>query len=728
MNKNKRFVFLAGCACCGSISPAFAQEAAPAANAHVGQASLPAQASAPAGVGDIVVTARRREERLQDTPIAVTALNGDGLAKAGISDVRDLTRVVPSFNGGRNYLVFQPTIRGVGSNGVSQGDESNIALYVDGIYQPDPYSNVVDLVEVERVEVLRGPQGTLFGRNATGGLINIITPDPKFDFGAHLTGSLGSFGGTYNANGGAYVTGPLSENVAADLAVRYRSNGGYLKDLVRGGDIGSGRFYSIRSKVLLNAGPAKFVLTVGYDNSRDGSNAVAPLDGNTIGNRIPGTVRADKPYDTALTIVPTARFHAFKSSLRGSVDLGGVSLESSTGFLKDHIFQASDSDASPILVSGNKLVSDNTAVSQELRLMSQGSGAFQWIAGGYFYHIDGSADADVTNGVPPTYATSTTIALHPLIHTTALAGFGEGTLSLTDKLRATAGVRYSWETRDFTQSLNDKLLIPKTDFSVDKWTYRGILQYFFTKQTNVYLSYSTGFKSGVFNTLSTSNLATKPETIGSYEFGIKSDISRSLRVNASTFWYNYKNLQVIGRLPNSQLYVQLNAQKARVRGAEAEVEFTPTSNLAFKLSGSVLDAKYLDFPNAQAFVPTGTGGNSVTVIDAGGKHMLRAPKFTLSGGINWGHDVGKGRLTIGANAFYSTKVYYDFANRLAQPNYVMLSSQIAWETADGKWRFKLYGENLGNEKVFQQITANSFADFVTYERPREVGISVELKY
>ena len=175
-----------------------------------------------AAIGDIVVTATRREQRLQDVPVAVTAVTSEALGRSGASDIRNLTQVVPGFFGGRASGVFLPVIRGVGSSNISVADESNVATYVDGIYQGDPFSTWTDLVKVDRVEVLRGPQGTIFGRNATGGLINVITPDPSFALNGLFSARAAAIetgAGDYNIRG--YLTGGLSDTLAADIAGIY---------------------------------------------------------------------------------------------------------------------------------------------------------------------------------------------------------------------------------------------------------------------------------------------------------------------------------------------------------------------------------------------------------------------------------------------------------------------------------------------------------------------------
>ena len=251
-------------------------------------ASSPQPDADEGGIADIVVTATRREERLQDVPVTVTAITGDALTSANIANVRTLNQIVPGFTGGRGGGAFFPVIRGVGSTGISVGDEPNVALYVDGVYQPDAVGNWVDLVEIERVEVLRGPQGTVFGRNATGGLVNVITPDPSFNFRGRAAvryGRLRNDAGDLDVRG--YVTGPLSSTLAADLAVNYQHTEGYVKDLIRGSDnLGEDEVVNIRGKLLFRpSDTVKFVLTGSFMDRTGSPNVPQPYHDNTPGKQ-----------------------------------------------------------------------------------------------------------------------------------------------------------------------------------------------------------------------------------------------------------------------------------------------------------------------------------------------------------------------------------------------------------------------------------------------------------
>ncbi len=713
-------------------APALAQTQSDAQPADAPPAT---EATSSSGLGELVVTARRREERLQDVPLSVSAMSADTLESSGITEARQLTYIVPGFNGARNFGVFQPAIRGVSSSSVAIGDESNIALYVDGVYQPSILGNITDFVEIERVEVLRGPQGTLFGRNATGGLVNIITPDPSSEFRGRVSLQGDTFNDTAEGQIRTYVSGPLLHNLDADFGLIYRHNGGYIDDLVRGGEYGDSEAVNARSKILFQpTEDFRAVLTLGYlDQSGNVGNSIGPLNGNTIGNSVPGTILAG-PYETALTLAPSARLRTFNASLRASWDLGAVSLESTTAFMRDSSHQRSDTDASPLLAAENDTLYRTKAWSEEVRLMSTGSDRLTWLVGLYAFHLDGAGESLVESGAAPTFTTITRFNQGNFAETKSYSAFGEGTYRFTDALRLTLGARYTTEDRSIAPFRNFVPTVPERTHSEDRWTYRASLQYFFAEDANIYLTYSTGFKSGVFNGVLANPVAIDPELLDAVEIGVKADPTNWLRTNLSVFDYSYDGLQVVARDPITNTYILQNAAEARIYGAEFEAQIAATDTLSFRIGLSYLHARYDSFTNAQVFVPnipvgeTLARGNITTAQDVSGNTMLKAPDFTISLGAQWRPQLWGRQFELNANVFHSDTVYYDFGNRVSQPSYTTLSGDIAWLSQDEDWRLRLYGRNLTDELIIQQATATAFTDQVTFERGREIGVMLEYEF
>lgn len=690
---------------------------------------------------DIVVTATRREERLQSVPIAVTAITANTIGTAGVGGLRDLTVVVPGFQGGRNMTVNQPTIRGVGSSGVGMADEANVATYVDGVYQPFSFTSAQDLVEVERVEVLRGPQGTVFGRNATGGLINVITPDPSFNFGGHIDARAGEL--IHNASDldfRAYLTGGITDTVAVDFAGLYRRNDGYIKDLVRPGSyLGDSRSVDLRSKLLFKPNDdLRFVLTVAHANLDSSQNTVRPIDGNTAGRRFPDSVILPRgPWEASVTAVPQSNYDRTNVALQMQYSLGDLSLETTSGYIHSGVRQFTDSDASNILLGQIPFDAEGDAYSQEVRLLSAGPSRFKWILGAYGFHLDARfIDIQLQNSAGPGLPVTIT-HLDPSTKTTSFAGFAEGTYEIVDHLFMTAGLRFTTEKRSFKTKANGvQVTNPaagwpadgKAENTADKWTYRGAVRYEFSDRGNVYVSYGTGFKSGVFNELGTSGIATEPEEIKAWEAGVKVDPVPWLRTNVSFFHYDYTNLQVQARAANGISYILQNAANAEIYGGELEISAAVTSNFNIRGAFTYTHGEYLDFPNAQTFVPLPTGGNSVVANNVSGNRVIRTPRSTISGGFDWGHDVAGGRLNISGNVFHSARVYYDFLNIFSQKPYTTMSGEVAWTTPDKAWRFSLWARNITNVAILQQIRPGTLDTDGVYDRPRSIGLGASFHF
>ena len=691
----------------------------------------PAVADASAGLEDIVVTATRREERLQDVPVAVTAITNSALGGAGVSILRELTLVVPGFQGGRNSGVNQPTIRGVGSSGIGMADEANVATYVDGVYQPFSFTSSHDLVEIERIEVLRGPQGTVFGRNATGGLVNVITPDPSYDTRGRVEARFGRMRNDANEiDLRTYVTGGLSDKIAMDFAGLYRENGGFITDLVRGGGLGDSRMINVRSKLLFEpSDTARIILTANYANHKSSVNTVRPFGTNTAAATIPGVILPQSPWEASLTEVPESNYDQVTINLHTAFDLGSVSLQTTTGYINNDIRQFTDSDGSNILLGQIPFDAHGESISQEVRLLSTGPGRFKWIAGLYLFKLDaGFENIQLQNSAGPGQPVTVT-RLDPSSKAKSYAVFGEGTYEVLDSLFLTAGARYTEEKRKFTPHLNlNPLPFGTAKASFNKWTYRVALRYNFADEANVYASYGTGFKSGVFNELGLLPTATDPETIKAAEIGLKADPLPWLRTNLSIYRYKYSDLQVQARDAAGVSYILQNAASAEIYGGELELTAAVTKDL--KLRGALVytHANYTRFPAAQGFLPRPTGGNQVVTADVSGNHIIRAPRHTINFGFDWGHDVRGGRFQIVGNLFHSARVYYDFLNLASQKPYTTISGEMSWTSPDEAWRFSLWAKNITNEAYVQTLRPGALGTDAIYERPRQVGIGAAYRF
>lgn len=730
---------------CGSISlPAMAQTVPAVADPSANPATPVAETQDPIapgataqveedGIADIVVTATRREERLQKIPVTVTAVSGEALLSSGVLDTRQLTQVVPGLVGSRNAGVNQPVIRGVGSGGVV-GDESSIATYIDGVYQPDPWTTNLDLVEIQRVEVLRGPQGTLFGRNATGGLINIITPDPSFNFRGHVAATAGILRGAGDYDLRGYVTGGLSDKFAMDFAGLYKKTDNYITDLVRGGlGYGEDTYFSLRSKLLFRpSDSAQFVLTGDYAKRDGGSNTNQLFQNNTVARSYPGVILPTGPWQAAYNYAPELNLERFGITLQSRFDVGSFGIETATSYQDGEIYQRQDRDSSNIDLGLGQVNTRQRSFTQEVRVLSSGSGPLQWLAGAYYYtsHLDGTVPTTTPSRVPPpTLPTLSTTTTSPDVRVSSLAGFLEGTYSLTSTLFLTAGGRYTTEVRKFEQASNGVALFPQQRSRFDKFTYRGALRWQFDPDANIYLNYGTGFKSGVYNGVGTSPAPTQPENLTSIEGGIKADPARWLRTNLSVFHYDYKDLQVSARDPITNLVLLQNAATAEIYGGELELTLMPTRDLNFTGKFSYLHGEYGDFPLAQGFTPNANStGNTAVIADVSGNRIVLAPRTSMNLAADWSHEYEVGRFGARLNFYRSARIYYDFTNNFSQKPYSLLNAQISFTPPDENFSLSLAVTNITNAIVYQSLRVSASGTDGILEKPREVKGTIRFNF
>ena len=750
MSKQRLRATVAVLALCTTANPAWGQAAPASDDQKVANPSDSAKhETETTALGDIIVTATRRDERLQQVPISITAVSGESLAKSGITNTLQLTQTVPALNVRYVNFAIQPIIRGVGSRGTTNGDETNVAFYVDGIYQVAPSASSFDLLNIDRVEVLRGPQGTLFGRNATGGLINIITRDPTQETHFKAVFTYGRFN---ERSAQFYATTGISDTLAIDLSGRVYEDDGYIRDIFRNRTVGARHTYSVRSRLLFTPTENLSLKLTGSFSKYDDPSSVYVLayQGNTAARSLannPRVVLPEKPFTTAPTDpkqILRARTPQFSADLKW--DLGPITLQNSASYIKSTGDFLGDNDATPLDLGQNQAFDQGSRSYQdELRLLSNGSSAFSYILGAYYLHSKSFSGPIFS--LPTGSGISVgprTIIIDTETRTVSYAGFGEGTLELGG-WKLIGGLRYTREERGLSGNTSrNGVVLSANDLKVsfNKLTYRAIVQRELGSLGNVYASYSRGFKSGVFNASNTSPTAkpTRPEVLDAFEIGAKTDPLPWLRLNLSAFHYDYKDIQLGTRVPGGTLVTLFNASNAKINGGELELTMRPASHLNVRAYGNYLDAKYTNFPGAPIFTTKfqdqssiGLGsrvpiGNVQTIVDQSGKQLIRAPKYTVGGSFDYTAETSSGDLGITGNIFHSGKFFWDVNNRLFQPPYTIVNGEISWTMPDGKLRLALWGKNLTNELVQAQVNPSAALDGASYERPISYGISASFTY
>jgi iron complex outermembrane receptor protein len=678
---------------------------------------------------EVIVSATRREETIQSVPITMTALTSESLAQSGVAQTSQLQQVTPGLVIARNSAIFQPTIRGIGSRAATAGDESNVAMYINGVYQAETFAGAFDLLEVERVEVLRGPQGTLFGRNSTGGLINVITKTPSHQQDGNVAVRYGSHN---DRSVRGYYTNGLSESTAFDVAALYGASDGYVHDLVDGGDAGGKENYAIRSSLLMEwADNSQGILTVSGARLRDTApQTVQPIDGNTSGRPRGANPIPDDAWESALSFNPESLVRQMAVALDTSTQFGDLDFETKTAWQKNDLRSFTDSDASTVNVAAADNSQFSETFSQEF-LLSGDSDRLQWITGlfGYYGHAGYDPFRSLSNGV----ALST---INNENKTTSAAAFGEATWSVTDAFKVTLGARYTWEKRDLDVDItaaSGARTLRSADTSFNETTPRVSLQYYFNDDTNVYATFSKGFKSGVFNGASASIVPVEPEKVDAWEVGLKSQPLSWLRSNVAAFYYDYTDIQLSQRDPNGVSILQ-NAGTATMKGAELEIVAAATDALNIRFAGAYLDATFDEFVGAAVTIPrvdaggNPIGGNTQIFADASGNDAIRAPRYTMSLGVDYTVPLFTGTLTAATNVYWSDKFYWEYLNRLQQDSYALVNAQLTWKSPEDVYEVSLYGENLGDEEVGANVVTSTLGDYIFYLPPRVFGVGLKYNF
>ncbi len=703
------------------------------------QTTPPADEASVEGLQEITVTAERRSSNLQRTPVAVAVISNTQLAAAGINTVQDIKIAAPGVEVQSNNGYALPIIRGVGTKATGAGIETPIAVYVDGVYYATPVSSLFSFNNIAQVEILKGPQGTLFGRNSTGGLIQVTTKDPTQE----LTGQANlSYGNYQTLRGAAYLAGGLSENVAADISVQGVTMGkGYGKNLANGKDVYKiDRDISLRSKWLFTFGDRTEVRVIGDYTTAKNSMSTQSVPAGAV---VPptGLVSPSADWDTNLDTQPLIKYRAGGLSMRIDHELESVKVSSITAYRKSSFRNLFDFDFSPLTRRSVYIIQHDKQFSQELQLLSTGSGPISWTAGAYYFNADSEYDPITFNFTDGTYPAgnirNTVIANQK---TDSISAFGQVTAAVTDRLKLTGGLRYTSEKRSlpstafFTNPAGvNTITVPQRTLSnrFKKLTWRAAADYQFSNEVFGYASFNRGFKSGGFNPSGLALPPFKPEVLDAYEAGLKTTLfDRRLRFNTAAYYYDYQNVQV-QRVVDGANGV-FNGAKAEIYGFDTDITFQATPELLLTVGYQYAHGRYKEFPGSVVAIPRAAGGYTLGVGDVSGNHTVLTPKSSLSTTAAYTVELGSGKLNLTGNYYYNSGYFAEPDNVIFDKAYSLFNASITY-TMDNGVSFGVFGNNLSNEKVANTHGVSATGGGLGVERislapPRTYGVTVGTKF
>jgi len=714
-------------------APAWAQEAPPAVAPADDQAA-PEAASA----GDIVVTAQRREERLQDVPLSISAVSGATLEKAGVTNVNDLATFTPNLT----YAEFNASdpniyIRGIGSHFDGGALERSVAVFVDDVYLGRAAGGTADIFDLDRVEVLRGPQGTLFGKNTVGGAINLISAAPTADPLFKINGEIGNYG-TINVRGVA--NGAITDGINGRISFVNRRHDGYATSALTGDPLEDLQSTSIRGA--LEAKPGALDITVSGDYyKRTG----AGLNKWAVSETTDAYTRGNGP-DRRTNFEPDGRQdnEAWGTSLRMKLDVGSGSITSISAIRGSQsnidvalagirVDRSLPAQSAPFNLTNNIINEHATQYSQEVRYASDFNGSFNFLAGVFVYHEDVRREESnkivYLSPIPDQYDDYKTTS-----NADSQAIFIDGTLNVTSAFSLTAGVRYTHDHKKFRNDA-DSNRFPTGGFPFDvtarydsdATTPRFTAKYQFSRNSMIYGTVSQGFKAGGFDGQPSSVLAAtyavKPEKVTNYEIGTKNAFfGNRVTLDVSAFHMRYKDLQVqsLVAIPGaiSPLTALFNAGRANINGVEVSgsVALAPKTRVGFNYG-------YLDAKFRSDLVVSG--------VNVNGKFLERAPRNTF--GVTFTHtsDLSDAyALDVNSNVDYSGKYFSEITNNenAAVHPYAVWDGEIRLRSKEHGWYLGVWAKNITNKYYPTYILLTANTGFVNYAPPRTIGASFGFEF
>lgn len=686
------------------------------------------------GIGTIVVTAQRRAQDSQDVPISLIAVDGDTLARSGVGTLDTLQRYAPGLTistVGSGFVSYT-YVRGAGTNQIDAGSDPSVAYFIDEVYIGGTAGLQFDLLDVERVEVLKGPQGTLFGRNAAAGAISIITRRPERDFSATFNASVGDYA-FVTARGS--VTGPLNETgeLRGRLSAGYRSRDGFTRNVAGGPRPGRQDVLTGRAQLEWAGSEASFLLTADGLRARNGmtgqfisSVATSGLINATAGaNLPPGETFYRRNYDV------NGFEHQNLATLTGRLEwntpLGA--LTSITAYRNNRFERDQDQDGT--IFDSYRLISleRSETFSQELRLASDDHGSpLQWLLGLYYYHGRVNSDFALDTGpfFPVAVAANRVARDISRITTDSHAAFGQVGWDITDQVNITIGGRYTEDRKENVRSVQGFLaaapfvVMPRARWSA--FTPSATLNYRITPDVLAYASYRQGFKSGGFQTLlpGTAAIAStpfEPEEVNAYEIGLKSNWwSNRLIANIALFRSDITDQQIL-RITGTAAQTIDNAGQTRTTGVDLSLAARPVRALRLRADLTYQEARFRRYLNG--------------AVSYAGNTQLRSPDFTGSFSADYDFDLGDaGQLTLRGEYSRSSQLFFDAANTrlpgLFQESYGIGNAFLTYRPRRGGWELAAWVKNVGDTEYFRNIAVAGATGLAVPGDPRTIGLSFQI--
>lgn len=711
--------------------------------AQVGPAARAQQVDSSSGaLEEVVVMAQRRAQSAQDVPIAVAAFSGDEMTKFGLASSADLPSVIPGLSINPTGVRTPIFLRGVGNNGTSTAP--SVLAFVDGIYQP--FDNTgADYSNVESIEVAKGPQGTLFGRNATGGVIQVTTKNPLDWQG--LDAQLG-YANYDNYSAKLYGSAKLADSAAADLAGYFdKQDEGWGDNRALGGDVYTAERYGARSKWVVEFDDTFRATVVGdyaYRYGQVGAGISPAVDHDFLYNAVTGQAYTlPTNYDVLTDFVPYYRTREYGGALTLDKRWGDVKFLSISSYRHDDETLRVDFDGTEFPALHLSREDDRRAITQEFQL-SGGDEHFNWVGGLYYFFMKSDINGPRFDGFFTPFAFFTlpgdTFAVSSVDQTDAYAAYAQTTIEVLPAINLTLGARYTIEKRQIDgMTTGSTVLSPGSaghqEETFKEPSYRVAIDHRFTPDVLAYVSWNRGFNAGFFNQIAVAgfndsvNPVVEPEKIDAYEIGLKTDwLDDRLRVNIAAFQYEYSNLQ-------QQIYqfggiFSLNAAEARIKGVDVEVIARPVRELTMSFSANYLDPKYLSYPLAvdYDFLPSGEFA-AVGSRDARGKQLVLAPEYGVQASLTYSLQTGIGTFDTTGTLNYQARMFADAQNEFEIPERTLLGLTEQWTSSDGNTYVTVWGKNLTDEVYdvsFSLLTPVGLVGNVG--APRTYGITVGRRF